>query len=124
MPLFMTQPISVEAAWFSLAGFQPGIVMTRPDRSIAFSATIPVLAALFLLAPTATSSPAFAAGGVPPFCVTRGGVEGGSGAGDCRYFDYQSCVQAASARGNCVQNIDYHGEVSTTATPARARPRR
>jgi hypothetical protein len=99
--------------------------MTRPDRSIAFSATIPVLAALFLLTPAATSSPAFAAGGVPPFCVARGGGgEGGSGPQDCRYFDYQSCVQAASARGNCVQNIDYHGEVSTTATPAPARHRR
>ena len=98
--------------------------MTRPDRSIAFSATIPALPALFLLAPTATSSPAFAAGGVPPFCVTRGGVEGGSGAGDCRYFDYQSCVQAAIARGNCVPNVDYRGEVSTTAAAAQARQRR
>ena len=100
--------------------------MTRPDRSIALSATLLALAALFLLAPTATSSPAFAAGGVPPFCVARGGGgEGGSGPQDCRYFDYQSCVQAASARGNCVQNIDYqrsldHRDTSSGATPALA----
>jgi hypothetical protein len=75
------------------------------------------------------SSPVLAAGGVSPFCVMRGGGAEGGGGGpqDCRYFDYQACLQAsATLHGNCVQNIDYHGEVSTApaAVPSRARHRR
>ncbi|WP_315836665.1 hypothetical protein [Bradyrhizobium prioriisuperbiae] len=46
--------------------------------------------------------------GPPPFCIARGG--GGEGGGgtrtDCRFYDYQTCQQAAAAGGNCVQNID------------------
>jgi hypothetical protein len=101
-----------------------GTVMTRPDQAISFPAAMFALAAIFLLAPAAVSSPALAASGVPPFCVTRGGADGAIGPQDCRYYDYQSCIQAAISRGNCVQNIDYHGEVSTTAAPARPRHRR
>jgi hypothetical protein len=96
------------------------IIMTSLDRRMAFAA------ALFALA--ATSPPVLAGGGVPPFCITRGGGAEGGGGGpqDCRYFDYQACLQAsASLHGNCVQNIDYHGEVSTAPVPpSRARSRK
>ena len=45
--------------------------------------------------------------GPPPFCVDRGGPDGpGSSPQDCRYYDYQSCIQAAAVRGNCVRNVD------------------
>jgi hypothetical protein len=60
----------------------------------------------------------------------RGGANGpGSSPDDCRYFDYQACLQASvETHGTCVQNIDYHGEVSTAPAPApvpaRARHRR
>jgi hypothetical protein len=88
-------------------------------------------AALFLFVlslPALTATSASAASGVAPFCITRGGgAEGGGGAPeDCRYYDWQTCLQAAAARGNCVQNIDYHGEVSTApaAAPVRTRHRR
>jgi hypothetical protein len=95
-------------------------IMTSLDQRIAFAAAIFAIAA--------TSSPALAAGGVSPFCIARGGGAEGGGGGpqDCRYSDYQSCLQAAAGlHGNCVQNIDYHGEVSTApALPARARHRR
>jgi hypothetical protein len=104
--------------------------MIRSEQRIAFSTSLFAFA-MVLLGVAAKPSPVLAAGGVPPFCVTRsgGGEGGGGGPQDCRYYDYQSCIQAAIARGNCVQNIDYHGEVSTTATPApapapRARRRR
>jgi hypothetical protein len=95
--------------------------MTSPDRRIA------LVAAIFALA--MISSSALAAGGVPPFCIARGGGAEGGGGGpqDCRYFDYQACLQAsATLHGNCVQNIHYHGEVSTApaAAPSRARHRR
>jgi hypothetical protein len=101
-----------------------GAMMTRPDRPIAFFAIVLALAAVFLLAPAATRSPALAAG-TPPFCVLQGGSNGpGSTPQVCAYFDYQVCLQAAAdLRGNCVQNIDYHSEVSTTSAPARARHR-
>jgi hypothetical protein len=97
-----------------------GATMTRPDRSSAFSATVSALAAIFLLA--SATSPALAAG-APPFCVMRGGSNGpGSEPQDCAYFDYQACLQAAAdMHGNCVVNIDYHGEVSIMSAPARAR---
>jgi hypothetical protein len=96
--------------------------MTRSDPSIVFSAA--VLAA-FLLAPVAIPSPAFAAG-TPPFCLMRGGSNGPGGSPqDCRFFDYQACLQASvDSHGNCVQNIDYHGEVSTAPAPVRVRHRR
>jgi hypothetical protein len=95
--------------------------MTSPDRRIAFAAAIFALAV--------TSSPVLAAGNVSPFCIARGGgAEGGTPPEDCRYSDYQACLQAsATLHGNCVQNIDYHGEVSTAPAPlppTRARHRR
>jgi hypothetical protein len=70
--------------------------------------------------------PAAAGSDVPPFCVMRGGPRGpGSVPQLCRFFDYQDCLLAAAdLHGNCVQNIDYHGEVSTAPAPARTRHRR
>ncbi len=46
--------------------------------------------------------------GPPPFCIERGGLLGpGSTPQDCRYYDYQGCLEAAAVtRGNCVRNID------------------
>jgi len=46
--------------------------------------------------------------GPPPFCIDRGGRFGpGSTPLDCRYYDYQTCLQAAAdTRGNCVRNIN------------------
>jgi hypothetical protein len=85
-------------------------MLDRPDRPVASLAVGLPLAAIFLLAPAATQSPAFATG-APPFCVMRGGSDGpGSSPEDCRYFDYQMRPQvAADMHENCVQNIDYHG---------------
>jgi hypothetical protein len=108
---------------FTLLGAEAiGATMARPDRPIAFFAIVLELAAIFLLAPPAATSPALAAG-APPFCVMRGGSNGpGSEPQDCAYFDYQACLQAAAdMHGNCVMNIDYHGEVSTMSAPAWAR---
>jgi Protein of unknown function (DUF3551) len=96
--------------------------MTRCGRRIAVSATALGFATLFL--PALAATPA-AAAGAPPFCVLRGGPEGASPPQICAFFDYQACLQAAAdLHGNCVQNIDYHGEVSTAPAPARARHRR
>jgi hypothetical protein len=97
--------------------------MTNPDRPMVFSATAVLAFATGLLLAPATPA---AAAGVPPFCVMRGGSDGPGGSPQlCSYYDYQACLQAASdLRGNCVQNIDYHGEVSTAPAPARARHRR
>jgi hypothetical protein len=40
----------------------------------------------------------------------------------CSFFDYQECLQAAAdLHGNCVVNIDYHGEVAMS--PAASQPR-
>jgi hypothetical protein len=109
------------------AHFKTEAIMTRSDRRTALAAAAVVVAALFL--PALATAPASAAGGVAPFCIARGGGGGEGGGGgpqDCRYYDWQACLQAAAARGNCVQNIDYHGEVSTApvAAPARTRHRR
>jgi Protein of unknown function (DUF3551) len=92
--------------------------MISPDRRI--SAVAFALAAIFLLTPAAIPLPAFAAG-TPPFCLMRGGSNGPGGSPqDCAYYDYQACLQASvETHGNCVQNIDYHGEVSTAPAPAR-----
>jgi hypothetical protein len=99
--------------------------MTNPDRRLALSATAVTCATTLLLALAASPAPAMAAG-VPPFCILRGGSDGpGSSPQLCSYDDYQTCLEAAAVlRGNCVQNIDYHGEVSTAPAPARARHRR
>jgi hypothetical protein len=96
--------------------------MTRSGRRIAASAAAVAFAALFLSALPATP---VAAAGAPPFCVLRGGPEGASPPQLCAYFDYQACLQAAAdLHGNCVQNIDYHGEVATAPARPRARHRR
>jgi hypothetical protein len=96
--------------------------MTRPDRRVAFSAIGLAFATILPLVLAAT--PAQAAAGAPPFCVQRGGSSGPAPQ-ICSYFDYQACLQAAAdLHGNCVQNIDYHGEVSTAPAPARVRHRR
>ena len=93
--------------------------MTIPNRPAAFAATLFAFAAVFLLVPVVTSSPARAAGALP-YCVLRGGTDGvGSSPQDCRYSDYQACLQAAAGqRGNCVQNIDYHGDASSAMAQA------
>jgi hypothetical protein len=100
--------------------------MIRSDRRTAFSTAVLVFAANFLLALVASAAPAVAATDAAPFCVARGGSQGDSSAPQiCAYFDYQACLQAAAdLRGNCVQNIDYHGEVSTAPAPVRMRHRR
>ena len=95
--------------------------MTNPDRRTAFATAALALATNFLLTPTVA-----AGGGAPPFCVLRGGSQGGGTAPQiCAYFDYQACLQAAAdLHGNCVQNIDYHGDVSTAPAQVRTRHRR
>jgi hypothetical protein len=100
--------------------------MTIPDRRTAFPTAVFAFATSCLLALAATPTPAVAATGAPPFCVLRGGSEGGGTAPQiCAYFDYQVCLQAAAdLHGNCVQNIDYHGEVSTAPAQVRTRHRR
>jgi hypothetical protein len=103
--------------------------MTGSVRRIAVTASSLAFAAIILLAPAVSPAPAIAASGVSPFCVLRGGSDGpGSSPQLCAYFDYQACLQAAADfHGNCVQNIDYHGEVSTAPTAPtapRARHRR
>jgi hypothetical protein len=113
-------PISVRPTSY----FNPEAIMTRPDRRTAFAAAFFAIATVFLLAPVVTPSSALAAG-APPFCVLRGGTDGaGSSPQDCRYSDYQACLQAAAEeRGNCVQNIDYHGDVSNAQAQAPGRTR-
>jgi hypothetical protein len=91
-------------------------------RRAAFAAGILAAATVFLPVFADTAS----AAGAPPFCVLRGGIDGPGGSPQvCAYTDYQACIEAAATlRGNCVQNIDYHGEVSTAPAPGRARHRR
>jgi hypothetical protein len=100
--------------------------MTRSDPPTALSKAVLAFAANCLLAVAAMPAPAVAASGAPPFCIARGGSQGDSSAPQiCAYFDYQVCLQAAAdLHGNCVQNIDYHGEVSTAPAPVRTRHRR
>jgi Protein of unknown function (DUF3551) len=78
-------------------------------------------AMLALFAAAASPAPASAASAQAKYCILRGGGEGSSGRTDsCIYSDYQQCLQAAASGGNCVQNIDYHGEASAAPAP---RPR-
>jgi hypothetical protein len=107
----------------SFPDFKPRPSMTRSDRGIDVSATAFAFAMLFLPALAATP---VAAAGAPPFCVLRGGGgEGGSPPQICAYVDYKACLQAAAdLHGNCVQNIDYHGEISTAPARPRERQRR
>ena len=75
------------------------------------------LAATSLVLPT----PAKAAGAVAPYCIAYGGggESGGIRTDRCEFFDYQKCLEAATGGANCVQNIDYHGEVSSTPRASR-----
>ena len=87
----------------------------------------PVLAfgaALTIGSMTMAPLPAAAAGAVAPFCISTGGGGDGGGyrVGRCGFFDYQQCLQAAAGGGNCVQNIDFHGDASQP--PAMTRPRK
>ena len=94
----------------------------RATRPAVFSATASVFPTILMLAFAAAPAPAVAAG-APPFCVLRGGSDGpGSSPQVCAYFDYQACLQAAAdMRGNCVQNIDYRGEVSSAPAARQSR---
>ena len=96
------------------------------DRPTAVSA-VALLggSSMFVLASWAMPAAA-ARAGVPPYCVLTGGPRGpGSLPQICRYFDYQQCLQAAAElRGNCVVNIDYHGDISMRPTLEWSRRRR
>ena len=84
-------------------------------RHLAAGAAMALLAAVCSFSSVLLPSPAQAAGaGVPPFCIKRGGSMGpDSRAQICRWYDYQTCLQAAAdLNGNCVVNIDYKGVVS------------
>ena len=66
------------------------------------------------------SSPTLAAGTVSPFCIARGGepraaavVRRTAGIPTIGHFP-----ASGDLHGNCVQNIDYHGEVSTAPAAA------
>jgi hypothetical protein len=101
--------------------------MKTPDRPVAFPNAARAWATAYLLALAVTPAPAVAATAAPPFCVARGGGAEGGGGGPqiCAYSDYQTCLQAAAdLRGNCVQNIDYHGEAPTAPAGVRTRNRR
>lgn len=80
-------------------------------------------AAVVIILLASPGTPASAAGGAQ-YCISRGGTNGDSSyVGNCVYSDYQQCLQAAAdSRGNCVQNIDYHG--APDAAPAVRRTRR
>jgi hypothetical protein len=91
---------------------------TRPGYLVAAAALI------FGAMSAIDAAPATAANaGVPPFCIMRGGPRGpGSVPQLCRWYDYQSCLQAAAdLNGNCVINIDYKGKVSFDPPPRPAR---
>jgi hypothetical protein len=99
----------------------------KTDR-LALSATAILVACSALIVPAPWVAPAEAAArsGVPPFCVKRGGPRGPDSVAQlCQFYDYQECLQAAAElRGNCVVNVDYRGEVSTTPAPTQTKPRR
>jgi Protein of unknown function (DUF3551) len=93
----------------------------RIDRRTTLFAVL-LLACSAVFAAASWITPAAAAGsGAPPFCVLKGGARGIAPPQICRFFDYQQCLQAAAdLNGNCVVNIDYHGEISLL--PALQRP--
>jgi Protein of unknown function (DUF3551) len=93
------------------------------SRQVAGGLAIAVLAAAFSFSPAFLLTPARAAAGVPPFCVKRGGSLGPDSQPQiCRWYDYQTCMQAAAdLNGNCVVNIDYKGVVSREPVVTRER---
>jgi len=91
-----------------------------PSRRFVFSAAaIFGMSALLSLAFPALSS-ASELDQQKQFCIARGSANGDSSyVSSCNYSDYQQCLQAAvPVRGNCVGNIDYHGDTAPAA-PAR-----
>jgi Protein of unknown function (DUF3551) len=97
----------------------------RINRRTTMAAAV-LLACSAMAALASWVTPAAAAkSGAPPFCVLKGGARGIALPQICRFFDYQQCLQAAAdLNGNCVVNIDYHGEVSMPPAPAGTRYRR
>lgn len=95
------------------------------DRT-AKASTAVILACTAVAALTSSATPVAAKSGAPPFCVMTGGPRGpGTVPQLCRFFDYQDCLLAAAdLHGNCVQNIDYRGEIPSSPAPARTRQRR
>lgn len=71
--------------------------------------------------PAWSATPAAAAGA--RYCIARGSVNGdASYVGNCVYADYQQCLQAAvESRGNCVENVEYHGAPAEAPPPRRVR---
>ena len=109
---------------WNAAGISPADACLRATimtlkRRAAFSA-----AALLGLAAFVTFSAAPAKADGAQFCIARGGSNGDSSyVGNCVYSDYQQCIQAAAEqRGNCVQNVEYHG--GEAAAPRTMRTRR
>ena len=85
--------------------------MTVDRRTALSAAVIVTCSALAVMASWAAPAPP-ARSGVPPFCVLKSGARGMYLPQICQFFDYQQCLQAAAdLHGNCVLNIDYHGEV-------------
>jgi hypothetical protein len=93
-----------------IAGDRHDFAETGPMSALNIGAAALAAIALAVMTIPATAAPRVRAtpNGPPPFCIARGG--GGEGGAisvhDCRYYDYQSCIQAAAAAGNCVRNID------------------
>jgi len=83
--------------------------------ALAFSA--------FLTMATTAMPRAAAAAEEAPFCIATGGGGEGGGyrTGRCVFYDYQQCLQAAAGGGNCVQNIDYHGDARSAPAATRSR---
>jgi hypothetical protein len=104
--------------------FQTGHDMALNRRAFSAAAFLSVSATLTMAA--LMPLPAAASDGTAPYCIARGGSNGESAAyvGNCKYFDYQECLQAAAGGGNCVQNIDYHGGAPTTPAAPQSRHRR
>ncbi|HEY4972729.1 MAG TPA: DUF3551 domain-containing protein [Steroidobacteraceae bacterium] len=95
------------------------------DRQKAISAAVLLACSAIAGVPSSAAPAAAARSGVPPFCVLRGGARGFPLPQICRFFDFQQCLQAAAdLHGNCVVNMDYHGEVLMPPGAAWSRDRR
>ena len=94
----------------------------RLSRPAVGGIAMALLTVAVSFSPALWPTPARAAG-VPPFCIKRGGSMGpDSRAQICRWYDYQTCLQAAAdLNGNCVVNIDYKGVVSLAPVAPRER---
>lgn len=95
------------------------------NRQTAISAAVLLACSVIAVVPSSAAPAAAMRSGVPPFCVLRGGARGFPLPQICRFFDFQQCLQAAAdLHGNCVVNMDYHGEVSMPPGAAWSRDRR